>query len=104
MLEYIFTGIRPECLPHFDQACWNLMEQCWAAEPSCRPLLGYVQPQLEAIMRISAAAGLLDSDTGKFDSSYYWSLSHSSIYPPRNHFSIISDVSANMNFMQFREF
>lgn len=25
------------------------MEQCWAAEPSERPLLGYVQPQLEAI-------------------------------------------------------
>ncbi|XP_018566514.1 dual serine/threonine and tyrosine protein kinase-like isoform X2 [Anoplophora glabripennis] len=42
-------GTRPECLPHFDEACWNLMEQCWAAEPSERPLLGYVQPQLEAI-------------------------------------------------------
>lgn len=25
------------------------MEQCWAAEPSERPLLGYVQPQLETI-------------------------------------------------------
>ncbi|XP_050314331.1 dual serine/threonine and tyrosine protein kinase-like isoform X2 [Anthonomus grandis grandis] len=42
-------GIRPECLPHFNQACWNLMEQCWAAEPSERPLLGHVQPQLEQI-------------------------------------------------------
>lgn len=41
--------MRPECLQHFDQSCWNLMEQCWAAEPSSRPLLGYVQPQLEAI-------------------------------------------------------
>lgn len=27
------------------------MEQCWAAEPSQRPLLGNVQPQLEQIYR-----------------------------------------------------
>lgn len=53
-------GIRPECLPQFNEACWNLMEQCWAAEPVCRPLLGYVQPQLEAIMRNSCGQ---DSDT-----------------------------------------
>lgn len=45
----VSLGTRPECLPHFDEACWNLMEQCWAAEPSERPLLGYVQPQLEVI-------------------------------------------------------
>lgn len=45
--------MRPECLPHFDQACWNLMEQCWAAEPADRPLLGNVQPQLEKIQRES---------------------------------------------------
>ncbi|XP_066248438.1 dual serine/threonine and tyrosine protein kinase-like isoform X1 [Euwallacea similis] len=44
-------GIRPECLPHFTEACWNLMEQCWAAEPSERPFLGNVQPQLEQIYR-----------------------------------------------------
>ncbi|KAG5892847.1 hypothetical protein JTB14_022170 [Gonioctena quinquepunctata] len=42
-------GIRPECLPNFQEACWNIMEQCWAADPSDRPLLGYIQPQLEAI-------------------------------------------------------
>ncbi|KAL1493339.1 hypothetical protein ABEB36_011413 [Hypothenemus hampei] len=49
-------GIRPECLSHFDEACWNLMEQCWAAEPSERPLLGNVQPQLEQIY-ISVKSG-----------------------------------------------
>lgn len=25
------------------------MQKCWSAEPSERPLLGYVQPQLETI-------------------------------------------------------
>lgn len=33
------------------------MEQCWAAEPSERPLLGYVQPQLEAIYLEAANGG-----------------------------------------------
>ncbi|CAH1153536.1 unnamed protein product [Phaedon cochleariae] len=42
-------GMRPECLPNFEVACWNLMEQCWAADPTERPLLGHVQPQLEEI-------------------------------------------------------
>ncbi|XP_017783066.1 PREDICTED: dual serine/threonine and tyrosine protein kinase-like isoform X2 [Nicrophorus vespilloides] len=46
-------GIRPECLPNFTQACWNLMEQCWAAEPTDRPLLGDVQPLLETIQENS---------------------------------------------------
>lgn len=27
------------------------MELCWSAEPSQRPLLGYVQPQLETIQK-----------------------------------------------------
>lgn len=31
------------------------MEQCWAAEPSARPLLGNVQPVLETIQRNALA-------------------------------------------------
>ncbi|XP_030756572.1 dual serine/threonine and tyrosine protein kinase-like isoform X2 [Sitophilus oryzae] len=54
-------GIRPECLSYFNRACWNLMEQCWAAEPSDRPLLGYVQPQLEQIYKNA----ILESNQGK---------------------------------------
>ncbi|KAE8752664.1 hypothetical protein FOCC_FOCC000786 [Frankliniella occidentalis] len=42
-------GIRPEQLAHFDQDCWQLMEECWSGDPAARPLLGYVQPQLEKI-------------------------------------------------------
>lgn len=58
--NHVRKGIRPECLKNFDQRCWNLMEQCWAAEPSERPLLGYVQPQLEAIYRDALAGGIDD--------------------------------------------
>ncbi|XP_020708793.2 dual serine/threonine and tyrosine protein kinase-like isoform X2 [Athalia rosae] len=42
-------GLRPERLDHFDAECWTLMEQCWAGEPSRRPLLGAILPVLESI-------------------------------------------------------
>lgn len=65
ILAHLFLGIRPECLTHFNEACWNLMEQCWAAEPAERPLLGNVQPQLEHIYR----SAKFEANQGKFSCS-----------------------------------
>jgi len=40
-------GARPERLSYFGEEEWRLMESCWAADPSQRPLLGLVEPRLE---------------------------------------------------------
>lgn len=79
-----YLGIRPECLANFDQACWNLMEMCWSAEPSQRPLLGYVQPQLQ---NIQARAALLVSSSSSTQGKLTYSCSSPSIDDDYHYFN-----------------
>lgn len=51
LITICITGARPERLSYFDEECWRLMESCWAGDPSQRPLLGVVQPKLQAIQK-----------------------------------------------------
>lgn len=68
------------------------MEQCWAAKPSLRPLLGHVQPQLEAIQE----RALKEDPEGK-------SLSFSCTTPLFQTFRNDS-IYTNYDIMQIREF
>lgn len=70
------------------------MEQCWAAEPSARPLLGNVQPQLEAIQDRALREG--DQEGKSLSFSYNSPLFQTNRYN--------DSVHNYYDFMQIREF
>ena len=47
---YVRKGSRPEKLPYFDAACWEIMNECWDCDPFARPLPGDVEIRLNQVL------------------------------------------------------
>ena len=47
---YVRKGSRPEKLPYFDAACWEIMNECWDSDPYARPLPGDVEIRLNQVL------------------------------------------------------
>ncbi|KAI3388296.1 hypothetical protein SNEBB_003986 [Seison nebaliae] len=46
-------GLRPNRLPDFPDDAWNLMQECWVANPLKRPHLGEIRTKIEQMMKKS---------------------------------------------------